>query len=872
MIPRPYQEEAVNAIRAEIAGGGGTMVSIPTGGGKTAIAGFTLAAERPRKTLVLQHTDELIGQNRNTIADLTGRTTSVVKAERDEWFGDIVFASVQTLGRQARRRNMPAFSHLVIDECHRAPAPSYQAILKDCLAATPDLRYLGLTATPGRGDSKPLRRTFPTCAFRISIGELIEMGALVPPEAYTIDLADDEIASLRAPTGAADFDMGDAAAILNNSINNDAVVRHWKERADGLRTVAFCSTIQHASDVADAFVAGGVPAEVVSSGTSREDRRAILDRLRTGETRVVCNCMVLTEGFDCLDSETEILTTSGWRGRGDIVAGDTVMAMNMETGMIVPTVAMAVTERPALPSERMIRWNSQHLNVRVTEGHRMLAGGGRRRTDSGAPQFAFRTAGDLLDSRKEYTFPLAAQSWDQFDGVGLTNDEIRLAAWSFTDSYISKRGALAIYQKKQGPLLEIRDLLERLDIEFEERVRECQVRSGFAKGGVFSTFYLRKIPGRVSAFLRNGGEHCVKRASRLPDVWGSATRDQFLVFWRELLKGDGSQSSGKSGWLWTPSKALADDIMAAAIVRGLSSSVAESETKSGSAIFRVSVRERSFITSNPLDARSTKVTASGPIAGNETVWCVTNSLGTLVARRGGKAVVLGNCQTLGCIVILRPMAHHGTLIQAVGRGLRTVDQRKHPGVVKTKCIVLDFSGALARHGSLEMVLTEETDRKQSDRQPSERGEPGEEIADLFGAPISDFTMREISIIAASPFGWSEVAKGTLVTHGFDATAFVVRRGSIWHALGKRGARGPIETLTAGDRAHAVAAADDYMREHETSAASSKTRSWMAAPASAKQLDLLQLGPDAPRPGRYEACCRLDWKFNRSRALAAIRGI
>lgn len=152
MIPRDYQRAAVAAARAKTATEGNTLVALPVGAGKTVVAGFYIgeeaAAEPGARILVLQHTDELIEQNRATIGRVAGLSASVVKAERDDWSGQVIFGSVQTLARSARRARMGQVSHLVIDECHRAAADSYQAIIADARAANPKLKLLGLSATP----------------------------------------------------------------------------------------------------------------------------------------------------------------------------------------------------------------------------------------------------------------------------------------------------------------------------------------------------------------------------------------------------------------------------------------------------------------------------------------------------------------------------------------------------------------------------------------------------------------------------------------------------------------------------------------------------------------------------------------------------
>ena len=203
MIPRDYQRAAVAAAREKTAHLGNTLLVLATGGGKTACAGFYIgeeAAEDPAsRFLVVQHTDELIEQNRRTIDRITGLPSSVVKAERDDWSGRVVFGSVQTLGRGTRRERMVPVSHLVIDECHRAAADSYQAVIGHARSLKPDVKLLGLSARPERGDGRSLRRTFSNVGFHLPIGALIEQGILVPPRTFTIDLGlSDELAGIEA--------------------------------------------------------------------------------------------------------------------------------------------------------------------------------------------------------------------------------------------------------------------------------------------------------------------------------------------------------------------------------------------------------------------------------------------------------------------------------------------------------------------------------------------------------------------------------------------------------------------------------------------------------------------------------------------------
>ncbi len=301
MIPRDYQRAAVDAARASTAAHGNTMLVLPTGAGKTVTAGLYIGAEAAAtpdaRFLVLQHTDELIEQNRSAIGAVTGLPVSVVKAGQDDWSGRIVFGSVQTLARASRRARMGAVSHLVIDECHRAAADSYQAIIGQARALDAEVKLLGLSATPERGDGRSLRRTFSNVAYQLPIGTLIDQGILVPPRTFTIDLGlGDALAGIEASAG--EYDMTAAAKVLNHEVLNEAVVEHWQARAADRRTIAFCATVAHAEAVARSFTAAGITAATITGTMPAAARAELIARFDRGEVQLLANCMVLTEGFD----------------------------------------------------------------------------------------------------------------------------------------------------------------------------------------------------------------------------------------------------------------------------------------------------------------------------------------------------------------------------------------------------------------------------------------------------------------------------------------------------------------------------------------------------------------------------------------------
>ena len=298
---RPRQKRFVDLSCKALKKHRNTLAVAPTGAGKTvmfsSVAG-QMISETKGKALILAHRDELTAQNQKKFSRVNPSvSTSVFDSGIKDWNGQATFAMVQTLCRESNVSAMPPVDLLVIDEAHHAVANSYLRIIEEARRKNPKTMIYGVTATPNRGDKKCLRNVFSNLADQIKIGELIASGHLVKPRTFIIDVGvQDDLKNVRRI--ASDFDMGAVEKIMNKSPINDAVIRHWQEKAEGRKTVVFCSTVTHAASVVESFISHGIKAVLIHGNMSASDRKKALASYEHGNVNVVVNVAVLTEGWD----------------------------------------------------------------------------------------------------------------------------------------------------------------------------------------------------------------------------------------------------------------------------------------------------------------------------------------------------------------------------------------------------------------------------------------------------------------------------------------------------------------------------------------------------------------------------------------------
>jgi len=281
-----------------------TLGVAPTGAGKTIMLSKVIGnfyEQNPSlKACVLAHRDELTAQNEEKFKWVNPSiSTSIVDSYGKSWDGQVAFAMVQTLSRENNLKEMPPVDLLVIDEAHHVTAPSYKNILEYARKVNPELKILGVTATPERGDKSSLGELFNNCCDQIKIGELILSGNLVRPVTFVIDMgnATEKLKALRT-RGKGDYSDTEVASILDSEPLNSEVVRHWREKAGERKTVIFCSSVAHATNVTNSFNAAGISTALITGEMTKEQRAIVFENMTKGMIQVIVNVAVLTEGWD----------------------------------------------------------------------------------------------------------------------------------------------------------------------------------------------------------------------------------------------------------------------------------------------------------------------------------------------------------------------------------------------------------------------------------------------------------------------------------------------------------------------------------------------------------------------------------------------
>lgn len=303
---RPYQTAAIARLRESFAKGNKRVCfALATGGGKTVIAQAIIefATQKGKRVAFICNRIELVQQTSRRFA-AAGIAHGVMQGLNS--FGvhsQVMVCSIQTM----TRRRLMDFDLLIIDEAHGVAGSSAYRELLFKLNAVP---MVGLTATPfAKGMAKhydelkgPL---FQDLVVGATIQGLIADNFLVDVDIFAPEAYQPDLSNVRVVAG--DYDEAELAQAVDKPKLIGDIVAHWRKLGKGKPTIVFATNIAHSKHIVSQFVAAGITAEHVDYRTEDEDRTAILNRVRSGETTVISNAAMLAEGLDIPQLEVMIL-------------------------------------------------------------------------------------------------------------------------------------------------------------------------------------------------------------------------------------------------------------------------------------------------------------------------------------------------------------------------------------------------------------------------------------------------------------------------------------------------------------------------------------------------------------------------------------
>lgn len=727
---RDYQREAVDSLYSYFAEhDGNPLLVLPTGAGKSVIqAAFqreVMARWPDQRILLLTHVRELIQQNAAKLLELWPSAPLGMYAaslKKREGFMPVVMASIQSVHNKADV--LGRFDLIIIDECHLVPRTGttmYRRFLDAMRELNPAVKIIGMSATPFRLDSGYLHkgkdRIFTDIAYEVPIRQLIDGGYLcnVITKGALRKINTDGVRTRAGEFVTADLET----AVHADGLTEAAIAEILRYGEDRQAWLVFCPSVAHAQEVAD-LLNQHVPTACLHGGTPREEREDIVAGIRSGALRCVTNCDVLTTGFDapvvdliaflrptqsaalyiqmCLDSKTEILTKSGWKGIGQISKGDQVAALDLTSGLGAWSKVLNTVDRETVSAERFVSISTNRLDLRVTDMHDMVFAS--RTNRGGYSEWKKQPALELASRKHMYRIPSAVQI--DAKGVPLTDHELRFLGLFMTDGSLNKAtNAVVLYQSERYPevLRMIRATLKGCGFKYGEHIRSNDVAFGKRRKYPMHLFTISKGRSRGrDKHLRGWGNLEPYLSKDFAEPLLDCTKEQTRILLEAVNAGDGVKSAAywtRRGYsVSTGNRLFADRLQMLCVLNGFSANVVTQTAGRVAPIIYVHISPHAFRAVGGAGDKDRGSLAAEPES-RERVWCVETEHGTILTRRNGKVAVMGNC----------------------GRGMRTA-----PG--KTDCLVLDFAGNVQRHGPIDAV--EVSDKRKA------AGEAGEKLTRNMG--------------------------------------------------------------------------------------------------------------------------------------------
>lgn len=317
---RDYQALNKMQIRQQFKHHKQVMYQAGTGSGKTVTAASIVADadQKDNGVWFIAHRRELIRQSNKTLEAMGVRSGIIMAGYRYHPHLNVHCASIDTLRERMIKNDklvvLKKPKLIVIDEAHRSLSKSYRDVIDHFREAW----LLGLSATPIRSDGRGLGHMYGSMVQSPPVDELIAAGWLVQPRYFTGASADLEGVALHNY----DYARGELEARMNHADLRGDVVEQWIRHAENRKTIVFASGVKHSLALKEDFEAAGIPAMHIDGHTLNAERADLIEDFRSNDKyKVLCNCMIVTEGFDvpevgCVQVATSTKIISKWLQMG----------------------------------------------------------------------------------------------------------------------------------------------------------------------------------------------------------------------------------------------------------------------------------------------------------------------------------------------------------------------------------------------------------------------------------------------------------------------------------------------------------------------------------------------------------------------------
>lgn len=679
---RSYQKQASDAAVKLFTGKADRngIIILPTGAGKSlVIADIASRLEGP--LLVFQPSKEILQQNFAKLQSYgifdCGCYSASVGCK------DINRITFATIGSVMNHMNdFDCFKNIIIDECHyvNAKAGQYKQFIE-----AKNRQVVGLTATPYRLDraeggsilkflTRVRPRIFSKVIYCCQIGELLSKGYLADLHYY--DLTELDLRRVRSNSTGADYDEKSLLAEYERSgfydkLSNTVVkVLQPKSGIPRKGVLVFTAFTKEARQLVGKLQSLGVNAAIVTGETPKKEREAILEGFKRREIKVVANVGVLTTGFDypaldtvvlarptkslglyyqmCLSMDTEVLTERGFLKYEEIKKTDKVAAYN--DGSIVWTEIEEIIHRKTYNDEDFIKFQNQHIDFNVTGYHELLV---RKKWQK---KYQKKFASDVAKMNNTIVVPVSGHQ--KAKGSGLRECDLKFLGYFLSDGSLNKvNNQITIVQSFRYPKIieDIENVLEECGMKYGKVI---QRRKGIeSKYNDIIHFTISKGKPRFRDKDKHGWDYLGKYIDKnFGQIYENLSEKDLSILLETLNLGDGKK--GNYGWnrrtytiAMGNNKLYADRVQSLAIRRGWRCNMYTQE-ENGSVQYICYFKKQEYSTiagQNVPPSCVNGVTKERPKIQtcksklDDYVWCVKDKYGTIITRRNGKVLIMGNC-------------------------------------------------------------------------------------------------------------------------------------------------------------------------------------------------------------------------------------